>query len=252
MRQRAPLATLLVIVVSAAAGCGRSVQAPRADRTQLEATADAAFTASKWYDANALYTELLFDYPGAADTDLYLYRLAVSCARQRMWPEAEFNLGRVIDEYPHSDLSDEASLELARVYWDQRRDYRRDQTEVSAALDKLVQFAQTYPGSDLLPEANLLADNCRAQLAKRSLFVGRFYARRNLDSAALLYYREALDDYGGVGCTGQILMSMGELYMKSGNAYSCRTTLERALAEPDLSEEDRARASEMLSRLENM
>jgi outer membrane assembly lipoprotein YfiO len=242
------IASVLLLVL---AGCGQTVQTSRPAREELESAAETAFGSSSWHDAEILYTELLFDYPGATDTDFYLFRLAVASARQKLWAEAEFNLQRILDEYPRSALSDDAMLEMARVFWSQRRDYRRDQTQVIAALDELVLFQEDYPGSDLYPEAGLLADSCRNQLARRSLFVGRFYARRDQTDAALLYYREALDEYGGLGCRGQILLSMGDLYAETGNAYSARTSIERALAEEDLSEADRERATSLLSDLEN-
>jgi outer membrane assembly lipoprotein YfiO len=242
------IASVLLLIL---AGCGQAVQSPRPAREDLESAAEAAFGRSSWHDAEILYTELLFDYPGATDTDFYLFRLAVASARQKLWAEAEFNFHRVIDEYPRSALSDDAMIELARAYWSQRRDYRRDQTQVIASLDELLLFQEDYPGSELIAEAGLLADSCRNQLARRSLFVGRFYARRDQTDAALLYYREALDEYGGLGCRGQILLSMGELYEETGSIYSARTSLERALAEEDLSEADRERATALLTDLEN-
>jgi outer membrane assembly lipoprotein YfiO len=247
MKRTAALSMLLL----AAAGCGRTVSDTRPDKAGMEAAAEAAMEGSAWHDAEVLYTQLLFDYPGATDTDSYLYGLSVACAEQKLWAEAEFNLGRILQEYPRSPLADDSRLELASIYWSQRRDYRRDQTQVLAALDELVTFQDDYPGSDLLDEALLLGDSCRTQLARRSLFVGRFYARRDLVDAALLYYREALDDYGGLGCRGQILLSMGEIYAETGNVYAARTNIERALAEPDLDDEDREKASSLLTELEN-
>jgi outer membrane protein assembly factor BamD (BamD/ComL family) len=87
-----------------------------------------------------------------------------------------------------------------------------------------------------------------AEMARRAFFVGRFYARRGLDDAALLYYRSALDDYRGQGCTGDLLIAMGDLYMSMGNEFAARNSYRRAIDECTLDEDQAARAAAGLER----
>ncbi len=238
----------LALSILAASGCGRRFDTLGMDREGVESVADQAFREGDWREAELLYTELLFSFPGAADTDFYLFRLAQAEAGQGMWVDADFQFRRVVSEFPRSAWADDAQLELARVGWRQHRDYRRDLTPVLGALEEVRTFLSRYPGSDLTPEALALEDSCLTHLARRSLFIGQFYARRSLYDSALLYYREAMDDYGGRGCRGEILVSLGELYERMGNSYAARTSYSRALEE-DLSGSLLEKASEGLERL---
>ncbi|NLP04403.1 outer membrane protein assembly factor BamD [Candidatus Fermentibacteria bacterium] len=228
--------------------CGRAYDSAGLPRTEAEALASAAFEAGNWRESQMLYTELLFNYPGASDTDLYLWRLALSAFQQREWADAEFNLRRITGDFPRSSLADDAQLQLARVFWEQRRDYRRDQSPVLEAVNELDLFDDMYPGSALAQEARSLRDSCYADLADRALFVGQFYARRGLFDAALLYYRTAMDSYGGLGCMADILISMGDAYLGSGNGFAARTFYQRAIDECDLDPERMERALEGLDR----
>jgi outer membrane assembly lipoprotein YfiO len=238
-----PLCSLLALCA-----CNRGFDSEGLARPEVEALADSAFRTGEWHEAERLYTEILFNFPGATDTDTYLYRLAVSDSEQRLWADAEFNLRRLIEEYPRSRMTDDAQLELARVFWRRHGDFRRDQEPVESALSELSVFFERHPGSDLTGEALALRDSCMEEMAKRAFFVGRFYARRGLDDAALLYYRSALDEYQGQGCTGDLLIAMGDLYMSTGNSFAARNSYRRAIDECVLDEDQAARAASGLER----
>jgi outer membrane protein assembly factor BamD len=236
-------------VLLAASGCGREYDTAGLDRDGIEAVADRAFTEEAWRDADDLYTELLFSYPGATRTDLYLYRLGVANAGLRRWADADFHLRRLLSEYPGSSLSDDAQMALALVGWRQRRDFRRDLTPVNEALEEVRTLLSEYPGSELVPEAMLLEDSCMSHLARRSLFIGQFYLRRELYDSALLYMREALEEYGGSGCLGELLVSMGDLYSAMGNTFAARSAYNRAIDECGVADDLRERAERGLEQL---
>lgn len=244
LRYVAPVIAMTMLFCS----CGRVYDSTGLSRAEAEELASTAFEAGDWHESQILYTELLFNYPGASDTDLYLWRLALSAFHQREWADAEFNLRRITRDFPRSSLADDAQLQVARVFWEQRRDYRRDQSAVLDAVSELDVFDALYPGSALAPEARSLRESCYANLARRALFVGQFYARRGLFDAALLYFRTAMDSYGGLGCMADILISMGDAYIGSGNGFAARTFYQRAIDECDLDPQRMERALEGLDR----
>ncbi len=228
---------IALLILIAVTSCGKSYNTRGLDHAQLEQLADAAFLNEDFNDASKLYTELMFAYPGAANTDLYLYRLGMSEAAMRYWADALFYFNRVQSEYSRSVLSDDCSFQSARIWWLQRHDYRKDLTPIMNARAQLNSFFEKYPGSSLIEEATVLSDSINNVLSMRALFVGQFYARRNEYDASLLYLREALNDYGDTECKAEVLMAIGGVYADRGNEYSARRFYQKALDECELNDE---------------
>jgi outer membrane assembly lipoprotein YfiO len=231
---------ILVFAIAGAAlllSCGRSWDTGGMSIEQMEELADRLYTNGEYSDAVAVYTELLFTFPGASNTDLYIYRLGASEARRRVWADAEFHLWRVVNEFPRSVWADDAQLMLVRTLWRQKRDYRKDLTPVLDAMMELEYFFESFPGSELTFEAVALQDSMNDYLSSRALFTGQFYARRSLHDAAILYLREALDDYGETSCRGDVLITLGDVYRDMGNTYSARTFYQRAMDECELTDD---------------
>jgi len=231
------------------AACGKTYNTSGLSRDEIEVMAEDAMLSDDHSGASRLYTELMFMYPGAPSTDLYLYRLGLAEAGLHYWADAVFYFTRVYTEFPRSEWADDASFEAARTWWLQRQDYRKDLTPVLNAVNQLDEFFAGYPGSPLIPEAELLLEDASTYLAERALFIGRFYARRQEYDAAVLYLREALNDYGETGCKADALIALGELYVETGNDYSARRSYQRALDECDLDPEQLAEVTEALEKL---
>jgi outer membrane protein assembly factor BamD len=244
--------TAAIIILSAALpllSCGRSLDTRGLSLDEMEELADVLYTEGSFHDASNLYIELMFTFPGASNTDLYIYRLGVSDARQRLWADAEFYLWRVVNEFPRSIWADDAQLMLAQTLWRQKRDFRKDLTPVLDAAVELEYFLAAFPGSGLTGEAIALQDSIHDYLSSRALFTGQFYARRDRFDAAILYLREALDDYGETSCRGEILITLGKVYTELGNAYSAKTFYQRALDECELTGDQIREAEEGLEAL---
>lgn len=246
MKRYSPLAASLLLLLTA---CGSFPSTEGLDREGIIALADQHFQNGKYSQASFLYTELMFRYPGDAQTDMFLYRTGLCEAGMGMWADAEFYLYRVVNEFPTGQWADDAQFALAETMWMQRRDYRRDQTQVVRAREELLRFFQEYPSSSLLPQAEELLVRINDHLARRSLFVGRFYIRRNETDAALLYLRDALDSYGETSCKGAVLIAMGDVYRAMGNSYSAETYYNRALENCELSPDEEEQALEGLRQL---
>jgi outer membrane protein assembly factor BamD len=240
---------LLLVLAAMLLSCGRSWDTRGMSMEQMEALADRLFAEGSFSDASAVYTELMFTYPGASNTDMYIFRLGASEARRHIWADAEFYLWRVVTEFPRSVWADDAQLMLARTHWRQRRDYRKDLTPVHDAMNELGYFFDAFPGSELTEDAVALEDSINDFLSTRALFTGRFYARRDRFDAALLYLREALDDYGETSCRGEVLIALGDVYRDMGNNYSARTFYQRALDEGSLTDDQIVDTGEKLDSL---
>jgi outer membrane protein assembly factor BamD len=242
------VAVLLLLLLSA---CGRSYDSRGLSQEGLVALADEAFDNADYRDASDLFLELIYKFPGSSSIDYYLYMLGRSYSMYRQWVDAEFYLRRVVEDHPRSAWADDAQLDIARLFWNQRRDYRKDQRPVDNALTEVYVLMDSYSGSLLMEEAEALRDSCFEHLARRAVFVGEFYARRDLFDAARLYLREAVNDYGTTTVTVRALIDLGDIYAERGETYEARDYYERALEQDAVSEEERERAEQALQALQN-
>lgn len=220
---------LTAVLLALLMGCGTFPSTSGMDRDQIIQLADENYQRGRWTQSSFLYTELMFRYPGDMETDLFLYRSGLADRGQKLWADAEFYLYRVVNEYPRGSWSDDAQFALAETMWMQKKDYRRDQTQVLRAREELVRFLDTYPASPLVEQGQSLLLEVNDHLAMRALFIGKFYSSRNDTDAALLYLRDALDNYGEISCRGDVLIAMGDLYRAMDNSYSAKTYYNRAL-----------------------
>ena len=235
-----------VLMLFMITGCGSIPSTTGMEREEIIQMADELFQNEKWTNASFIYTELMFRYPGDAETDFFLYRSGLADTHQKLWADAEFNLYRVVNEFPRGIWADDAQFALAETMWMQRKDYRKDQTQVIRAREEILSFLEMYPASQLHLEAEELLLSINNHLAMRSLFIGKFYIRRSETDAALLYLRDALNNYGDTSCYGAALIAMGDLYRSSGNNFSAETYYNRAIASGELTEEEMNEAQEGL------
>jgi len=237
---------LISVLLVLLAGCGSFPATTGMDREQIIQLADQYYQDGKWSQTSFLYTELMFRFPGDLETDLFLFRSGLAEREQRLWADAEFYFFRVVNEFPRGPYADDAQLALAETMWMQRRDFRRDQTQVIRAREEVLRFLDTYPASTLLGSAQELLMETGNHLSRRALFIGEFYVRRKDTDAALLYLRDALDSYGVTSCRGAVLIAMGDLYRTTDNNYSARTYYNRAIETCELTSEEMEEAQKKL------
>lgn len=244
---KSKLLFLWVGSLSVIASCGTSVSTTGLTRDEMIELADRHFENSAWSQASLIYTEMQFRYPGDELYDLFLFRGALCDREMHLWADAEFNLYRVVNEFPRGAWADDAQLALAETMWRQRRDHRRDPAPVLRSREELQSFIERYPGSDLMGQAIELLGEVDEHLALRALDTGRFYQRRGKPEAAILYLREALENHPQASCRAELLLTIGDAYLAMGNDFSARSYYRRARDECDLTPDQSIRVEESLS-----
>lgn len=241
-----PALALTLLVLS----CGSAPSTTGLAREEIIGMADRLYSDGKWAEASLLYTELQFRFPGDELYDFFLYRSALCERERRRWADAEFYLYRVVNEFPRGAWADNAQFALAETMWMQRRDHRRDPAPVIRAREELLGFMSRYPGSALMESARELLEQVEEHLALRALETGRFYLRRNKPDSAILYLREALDNYSEASCRGEIMITIADAYLAQGNRFSARSYYRRARDECLLTPGQAAKVEERLSEIQ--
>ena len=126
--------------------------------------------------------------------------------------------------------------------------FEKDQTEADKAERVLVEFIERYPEHEHTDVAKKLLRDVRRFLAAHDLYVARFYRRQEKWAGAAARYEFVRVRYGDIGIEGDVLLELGESYVKLGDKDKARPLFERLVAEYPATEHA-ATAKEWLGKL---
>lgn len=124
-----------------------------------------------------------------------------------------------------------ATYRLALSYYKEIRSPDRDPTGMRQALQWFNVFIEKYPDSPLVPDAREKIIKCRNRLAKREIYIGNFYSKRDNYKAAADRYKIVVNDYSDTSRYGEALYLMGRAYAKSDQYELARQALNRLVQE---------------------
>lgn len=171
----------------------RYTYSPYAALAELR-TGDAYFEKEEFEQAAIEYEEFLKRHPGHAEAPYATYRLALSYYKEIKSPD-------------------------------------RDPLNTRLALQWFNTFIEKYPDSPLVPDARERALRCRDRLARREIYIGNFYSRRDNYKAAADRYKIVVDDYNDTQRYQEALYLLGKAYAKSDQYDLARQTLNRLVQE---------------------
>lgn len=171
----------------------RYTYSPYAALAELR-TGDAYFEKEEYEQAAIEYEEFLKRHPGHAEAPYATYRLALSYYKGIKSPD-------------------------------------RDPLNTRLALQWFNTFIEKYPDSPLAPDAHERALRCRDRLARREIYIGNFYSRRDNYKAAAYRYKTVVDDYNDTQRYQEALYLLGKSYAKSDQYDLARQTLNRLVQE---------------------
>jgi len=171
----------------------RYTYSPYAALAELR-TGDAYFEKEEYGQAAIEYEEFLRRHPGHAEAPYATYRLALSYYKEIKSPD-------------------------------------RDPLDTRLALQWFDTFIEKYPDSPLVPDARARALRCRDRLARRELYIGNFYSRRDNYKVAADRYKIVVEDYNDTQRYQEALYLLGKAYAKSDQYDLARQTLSRLVQE---------------------
>ncbi len=171
----------------------RYTYSPYAALAELR-TGDAYFEKEDYEQAAIEYEEFLKRHPGHAEAPYATYRVALSYYKEMSSPD-------------------------------------RDPLNTRLALQWFNTFIEKYPDSPLAPDAHERALRCRDRLARREIYIGNFYSRRDNFRAAADRYKIVVDDYNDTQRYQEALYLLGRAYAKSDQYDLARQTLNRLVQE---------------------
>lgn len=177
------------------AGCGGKSVRPVLPLQEQYSLAKKHYDQKKYRQAVEEFQKLIFNYPGATVVDTAIYYLADSYFNQKDHAAAAGEFKKIMTNYPNSTWLDEAAFKVALSDMKQSPPAELDQQFTLLALDEFNEFVETYPDSPLVPEAKNKILELRNKLAKKTYKNGYLYLKTKDYPAALLYFKEVLENY---------------------------------------------------------
>ena len=201
---------LLAIFLGLWAGCGGKAVRPVLPLQEQFTLAKKHYDQKKYRQAIEEFQKLIFNYPGATVVDTAIYYLANSYFNQEDYATAAGEFKKIVSNYPNSTWLDEAAFMVALSDMKQSAPAELDQQFTLLALDEFNEFVETYPNSPLIPEARKKILELRNKLAKKTYKNGYLYLRTKDYPAALLYFKEVLDNYPDTVWAKEALFQIAE------------------------------------------
>jgi outer membrane protein assembly factor BamD len=194
-------ATILILLLLAAAACGGKAKPALADSTQpdrfLLDRGNTAIKEKKWLDAREYFRQVVDNYPQSpirpeAKLGIGESYLGEASTESLVLSANEFR--EFLTFYPTSTRADYAQYKLSMSHFQQMRAPERDQSETKEALKEFQVFFDRFPDSALTPEVKQKWREARDRLSAASYRVGFHYFRVKWYPGAIDRFREILKD----------------------------------------------------------
>lgn len=130
----------------------------------------------------------------------------------------------------HEDVS-YAAYRLGLSHYKQKRSIDRDPTSLREAHMWFDYFISNYRHSEYFPEIVKLLTKTRNYLAKRELYIGDYYKKKNNYKASSVRYETVVIEYADTKYLERALYSLGEALHKMGENDLAKTPLQRVVTE---------------------
>ena len=209
------IVTALVLMLTLA--CAGSIPSIPDAPEAIVAKGDAYFQRGKYFQASELYKAFLERYPGHDLSDRAQYQLGESYFNDGQFTLAAVEYRIVVSNFGYSEFVDDALFKTGVCFWREAPKVERDQQKTRDALDMFQQFIQTFPNSDLVPEAQEYIGQIHERLAEKAILTARWYQRQKRPKAALIYCDRIISEYPDNIFWAEAHYIKGSILLRQGN-----------------------------------
>ncbi len=145
--------------------------------------------------AQTLFELIIPAYRGKAELEKIYFTYSNTYYYLHKFVLANYYYTNFATTFPHSELREEASFQAAYSNYQLSPIYRLDQTNTYKAIEEFETFANTFPNSERVKEANRLIDELRIKLEKKTYEEANLYFNLNQYQAATTTYENLLKDF---------------------------------------------------------
>ncbi len=124
------------------------------------------------------------------------YKLAESYKKSKEYAKAKEAFGKLIENFPASELVDEARYQIALVSFQESRGVSYDDQATDEAIVQFSRFIKEHPENDLVVESQQAIETLRDRKAQKAYDIAMFYENQGNATAAKIYYDGIIEQYG--------------------------------------------------------
>jgi len=189
---------LLLFALTFIFSCGPYQKALKSDDAALKyQMADSLYTIGKYSKALKLMEDIIPAYRGKPQAERLMFFYADTYFHLEDFYLSGYQFERFARSYPLSDKVEEAAFKGAKSYYELSPRYSLDQKDTYIALEKLQTYINTYPDSDLIPEANKLVLELNTKLQKKDFEIAKQYFHVEDYKSAIEAFENFIVDHPG-------------------------------------------------------
>ncbi|WP_020568921.1 outer membrane protein assembly factor BamD [Neolewinella persica] len=153
------------------------------------------YDAEEYQRAQTLYELSIAPFRGKAEAEQIAYRYAYTYYYTRQFVLASYYFKNFATTYGGSNLREEADFMSAYSNYRLSPVYRLDQSYSVKAIDGFEEFANRYPNSERITEANRLIDEMRAKMELKDFESAKLYVDLRRFESAQQSFENVLKEY---------------------------------------------------------
>jgi len=162
------------------------------------------YEAKNYTKAYPLLEELVGIYRGTGKAEKIYYLYANCNYKMEDYIFAGFHFKNFAKQYPSSEYAEECLYLSAYCHYLQSPNPSLDQTETQQAIDEFQVFANRYPESTRLNEANEMIDKLRFKLETKAYQMCKQYYLTEDYKSSIIAIKNTLKDYPGTKYTEEL------------------------------------------------
>lgn len=189
--------TLILLIASSLVACKSSFEQVRTsnDPERILSEALSYYDKGDYLRAQALMELVLNQYRGTRQGEELFFKYAYTHYHLNSYALAATYFTNFVSTFTYSILAEEAEFMAAYSHYKQSPSFRLDQEPSLRAIDAFQDFADKYPESERIAEANAIIDELRVKLEEKAFNEGFLYYELGQYQAALTSFQHMLSMY---------------------------------------------------------
>jgi len=176
----------------------------------------------RWSQAAKVFDEVERQHPYSVWARRAQLMAAYAYYMDNDYENATLSAERFLELHPGNDDAAYARYIVAVSHYEQITDVHRDQKTTQDAKQALKEVIKRFPGTDYARDAQVKLDLVNDQLAAKHMEVGRFYQEQGHYLAAVMRFKNVIDEYETTSHTPEALHRLVESYTALGVTKEAR------------------------------